>query len=114
MKPRETLDLSLDADGLTVAKMVDEELAYDNVRWDDVLMIVAYSQDCYTVDQVRLEVLAHGLDESILITEDDVGFSAFVADLGKYLKLDEPDWYAKLIGKPFNQQLYTVYKKESQ
>jgi hypothetical protein len=110
--PRYQLDLTVEADGLIVAKMEHEEVVYLRVPWDDIEMAVAYMKDCYSVDQVRVELMLRSSEESIVITEDDVGFSIFVAELGKHLNLIEPEWYGKLIAVPFNPEWQVFYRRD--
>src|SRR6266478_5230561 len=76
-----------DAYGITQA--TDSSVVH--IAWQDITDIIAYKKDCFTVDQIRLEIRSK--EQSIACTEDDQDLTELTSAIATYLPDITPDWY---------------------
>jgi hypothetical protein len=84
------------------------------ITWNDVEKICAYKKDCYTIDQIRMEIYSVNPEVDILITEDTLGFDEFQKELLQHFPSISADWIGKIIQPPFATNLTFLYDRNKQ
>jgi hypothetical protein len=76
-----------------------------HIAWQDITDIVAYKKDCFTVDQVRLEIRSK--EHNVLCTEDDQNLTELTSAIATYLPNIKPDWYLVVALSPAFEPTFT-------
>jgi len=81
------------------------------LAWDKVDAVIAYKQDIYTMDQIRLGFVTTG--GTIVVTEDMQGWDELVQQLPIRLPnaLSFSEWWERVAQPPFALSLTTLYKR---
>jgi hypothetical protein len=79
-----------------------------HIAWQDITDIIAYKKDCFTVDQIRLEIRSK--EQNIVCTEDDQNLTELTSAIATYLPDIKPDWYPVVASAPaFEPTITRVY-----
>ena len=108
---RDAVRIKTDADGIFIEHADIPNLADEHVLWSEIVLVAGYKKDCFTVDQIRLEIQAVN-DAYLVLTEDDEGFENFRESLAGYLPEMDTDWYQQLFSAPtFDSTLRVIYRR---
>jgi hypothetical protein len=83
--------------------------------WERIDTVFAYKQDCLTTDQIRL-IFGNGVDSIwVEVCEDDVGFDALLAKMGRRLPgfPDVNDWWDKVALPAFETRWTELYRRNA-
>jgi hypothetical protein len=89
------------AHGITQA--TDSSIVH--IAWEDITDIIAYKKDCFTVDQIRLEISSK--EQNIVCTEDDQDLTELTSAIAIYLPDIKPDWYSVVASAPAFEATFT-------
>jgi hypothetical protein len=90
-----------DAHGITQA--TDGSVVH--IAWQDITDIIAYKKDCFTVDQIRLEIRSK--EQNIVCAEDDQDLAGLTSAIATYLPDIKPDWYPVIASSPAFEPTFT-------
>jgi len=76
-----------------------------HIGWNQVTEIYGYKKDCFSVDQLRIEILAPG--KNILCVEDEQSFAEAEKLIALHLPDSLPDWHQKLVSSPAFELTWT-------
>ncbi|MGD0547185.1 MAG: hypothetical protein ABR991_05085 [Terracidiphilus sp.] len=102
-----------DQTGATVTySYEDGSVDKDEVKWRDVNWAAAYKKDCWSVDQIRIEVFAD--KGGIIVTENMEGWEAMIDALPSHLpgSMKRTDWWEKVVQPPFATNWTTLYTRK--
>ncbi len=81
------------------------------VRWSQIRRVEAYRRDDITYDTVYLEI-DHDISESLLLSDEVVGF----AELTAAIEINLPDvlegWYPQVVQVPFAENRNLVFERQ--
>lgn len=81
------------------------------VKWTEVIAIIGYKADLFSVDEVRLDVFCeHNI--SFTIDEETRGWYQFVERSKSALSSIDPQWDRYILFPPFKTNLTLVYDRE--
>lgn len=86
------------------------------IRREDVVSIVAFKRDLWSVDQVCVGILVGAADgegepDGPFVTEDDPAFAAVLADLGAHFRLRER-WREEVVHPPFATNRTVLWRRD--
>lgn len=79
-----------------------------DVHWADVQEVIAFKEDGFSFDTVVVALKLAGVQTRIVITEDDVGFNEFIAEMERQLHISH-SWYAKVLKPPFRANMTRIF-----
>jgi hypothetical protein len=90
----------------------DDVCRTERISWNEVRFVYAYKQDCYAVDQIRLEVL-DDRGKGLMVTEELRGWDGLVRALPEKLpgcrKFE--DWFSVVAFPAFQQNMTLLYER---
>ena len=105
------LQVKFDSESLSVESQPHAEPSSRTLLWRDISLVIAYKKDCFTIDQIRLEIYPQD-GGGLLITEDYEGFAEFVEALPMHLTEVPKDWNLKLVHAPaFDPTVHVLLKR---
>lgn len=79
------------------------------IRWDDIVEIVAYKLDHWSYDVICLGFRVDGADDFIEVVEDFPGYKEFINVVESRFTLAE-DWWRKVAFPAFTTNWTTIWK----
>src|SRR5271168_2505104 len=76
-----------------------------DIAWQDITDIIAYNKDCFTIDQIRLDI--KGKEQNVVCTEEDQDLTEITSGIATYLPDVKPDWYPIVASSPAFQPTFT-------
>jgi hypothetical protein len=94
---KQNLSPQIFVDELGVALNGSEERP-GRIDWNALVVILGYKKDCFSVDQIRVELMDR--DGSVMVlTEEDLGFSEFREQLAERVPVPA-DWWEQVFALP--------------
>lgn len=79
------------------------------IALSDVVEVVAYKEDNFTIDTIWVEV--HKKESKIYFSEDTPGFNEVMKGLLDALNGSRADWRQEVLKEPFAENRVTIWKK---
>jgi hypothetical protein len=76
-----------------------------HIAWPDVTDVIAYKKDCYTIDQIRLEIISK--EQNIMCTEEDQDPAELTSAIATYLHDFKSDSYSVGASSPAFEPTFT-------
>ena len=80
-----------------------------DVRWVDVVEVIAWKRDLFTVDQICLGFRLKGHTEVVMINEDEVGWRPVLSSFKEAFPSLPPKWYGDVMQPPFALKWATIW-----
>ena len=109
---RKSQRLEIQGGGFSILENDKESI---NIRWEEIVEIVAFKRDLLTVDLVcfNFRAIRKGENIWILIHEEMKGFDVLTNELQRRLSEFDSDWRDKVIKPAFASSCTTLYLKPS-
>lgn len=90
----------------------DDVPSTERISWDEVKFVYAYKKDCFSVDQIRMELL-DGCGNAVVVTEEMRGWKELVEVLP--LKLPGcqrfEEWFSNVAFPAFEQNMTLLFDR---